>query len=1048
MARLRFVNISLCCALVWLCASISAWASEYHGQVLFGGVPVPGATVTVTQGDKRFSTVTDRQGLYEFADLADGRWKIEIEMSGFTKLDANVTVAAETPQGNWELKLLGLEQMLAQAQEGKPLKARPAAETKPALNEEAQKAADINVPAAPAADDASDKSADGLLINGSENNAATSQYSLSPAFGNRRPGAKGLYTGSVGAIVDNSVFNARPYSLTGQQTPKDFYSRVTTVVTLGGPLRIPRLLPIGPNFFVAYQWTRNGDAAIQTGLVPTAAERIGNLSGVLNAQGQQVTIYDPATGLSFNNNQIPQARLSSQAAALLNFYPQPNLAGNSRYNYQAAVLNNTHTDGLQSRLTKTIGHRDQLYGGFAFRSARVNSTNLFNFLDTTNSLGIDTNVNWSHRYRHQTFVLLGYHLTRLRTDVRPAFTGHVNVSGQSGIGGNNQDPANWGPPGLTFSSGIAGLSDANSSFNRNRTDAMSGNVSTNYRRHNFIFGGDFRRQEFNEFGQQNPRGTFAFTGAATQAGGSSSSGGVSTTTGSDLADFLLGIPDTSAISFGNPDKYFRQSVYDLYFTDDSRMLPQLTVNAGMRWDYGAPITELFGRLANLDVSQGFTSVAPVLANSPKGSVTGMPYPSSLVRPDKNGFEPRIGISWRPIPASTLVVRAGYGIYDDTSVYLAAAESMAEQAPFSTSLSEANSSGCPLTLAKGFLHCVGAATDTFAIDPNLRVGYAQNWQLSMQRDLPWALVVTATYLGTKGTHGMQEFLPNTYPIGGTNPCPSCQTGFVYRTSGGNSTREAGQLQLRRRLRSGFTASVEYTWAKAMDDDAQLGAQGHATATTATTSPAGAGPLAAAGVGAGAGAGPTVAQNWRDLRAERGLSNFDQRQLMNAQLQYTTGMGMGGRTLMSGWRGRLLKEWTVVSQISTGTGLPETPIFLAAVPGTGITGTIRPNLTGAPIYNAVARYHLNVAAFAAPTAGAWGTARRDSITGPDQFTLNGSMARTFRLRNPFNLDVRIDATNLLNHGVFTTWNTVVNSTTFGLPGSTNPMRSFQVTGRLRF
>ncbi|HEV2484532.1 MAG TPA: TonB-dependent receptor [Terracidiphilus sp.] len=1031
MARLRLVNISLCCALIWLCASISSWASEYHGQVLFDGVPVPGATVTVTQGDKRFTAVTDRQGLYEFADLADGQWKIEIEMSGFSRLDDKVSVAPNAPQGNWELKLLGLEQMLAQAQESKPLKTRPAAETKAASNEEAQKAADTNVPTAlPAPDDAADKSADGLLIVGSENNAATSQYSLSPAFGNRRPGAKGLYTGSVGAIVDNSVFNARPYSLTGQQTPKDFYSRVTTVVTLGGPLRIPRLMPVGPNFFVAYQWTRNGDSAIQTGLVPDAAERSGNLSGVLNAQGQPVTIYNPATGVPFTGN-IP---VSSQASALLNLYPQPNLAGNSRYNYQAAVPNNTHTDSLQSRLNKTIGHRDQLFGGFAFRSSRADSTNLFNFVDATNSLGIDTNVNWSHRYRHQTFVLLGYHLTRLRTGVHPAFEDHVNVSGQAGIGGNDPDPANWGPPGLTFSSGIAGLSDANSSFNRNRTDAMSVNVSTNYRRHNFVFGGDFRRQEFNEFGQQNPRGTFAFTGAATQVGGSSSSGGASTTTGSDLADFLLGIPDTSAISFGNPNKYFRQSVYDLYFTDDWRMLPQLTVNAGMRWDYGAPMTELFGRLVNLDVSQGFTSVAPVLANSPKGSVSGISYPSSLVHPDKRGLEPRIGISWRPIPASTLVVRAGYGIYDDTSVYLGAVESMAEQAPFATSLSEANSSACKLTLGNGFQPCVGGAADTFAIDPNLRVGYAQNWQLSVQRDLPWALVITATYLGTKGTHGMQEFLPNTYPIGGTNLCPTCQTGFVYRTSGGYSTREAGQFQLRRRLRSGFTASVDYTWAKAMDNDAQIGAQGHVTATTASTSQAG--------------AGPTVAQNWRDLRAERGLSTFDQRQLLNSQLQYTTGMGMGGRTLMSGWRGRLLKEWTVVSQISTGTGLPETPIFLAAVPGTGMTGTIRPNLTGAPIYSAASGYHLNVAAFSAPTAGAWGTARRNSITGPDQFSLNGSMSRTFRLRNPFNLDVRIDTINLLNHGVFTAWNTVVNSTTFGLPGSSNPMRSLQVTGRLRF
>jgi len=78
-------------------------------------------------------------------------------------------------------------------------------------------------------------------------------------------------------------------------------------------------------------------------------------------------------------------------------------------------------------MNKSIGRRDQLYGGFGFRSSRANSTNIFGFVDTTDSLGIDTNVNWSHRYLHQTFVLLGYHLTRLRTDVRPEFESRLNV---------------------------------------------------------------------------------------------------------------------------------------------------------------------------------------------------------------------------------------------------------------------------------------------------------------------------------------------------------------------------------------------------------------------------------------------------------------------------------------------------------------------------------------------------------------------------------------------------------------------------------------------
>ena len=1024
----RFAHISFLCSLLWLSAATSAWATQYYGQVFYGAVPVPGATVTVTQGAKHFSAVTDQQGVYDFQDLADGVWKIEIQMPGFATVKGQVTVAPSMPQGKWELKLLPLHQLVAESQVTKPLEARPAAEAEPSASQEPSRPGAANIPEAPPAPAASEaeKAANGLLINGSVNNADTSPFSLSPAFGNRRPGVRGLYNGSIGAISGNSIFDARPYSLTGQQTPKSAYNRITTLVTLGGPLRIPHLLPRGPNFFVAYQWTRYANDSNATGLVPDAAERNGNLAGLVNPLGQPVTIYNPATGQPFTGN-IP---VSPQAAALLNLYPLPNLPGNARYNYQAEVLSNAHTDALQSRLNKTLGHRDQLYGGFGFQSQRSGNVNLFNFLDTTDTLGLDANMNWQHRYLHQTFVLLGYHFTRLRTLVRPEFEGYTNISGLAGIKGNDQDPSNWGPPSLSFAS-ITSLSDANSQFNRNRTDALVVQVSSAHGRHYFTFGGDFRRQEFNQFGQQNPRGGFSFTGAATQAPGTSNTGA----TGSDLADFLLGIPDTSTIAYGNPDKYFRQSVYDLYLNDDWRMRPELTIDAGVRWDYGAPMTELFGRLVNLDVVPGFSAVAPLIGNNPIGALTGIHYPRSLVRPDLLGYEPRVGISWRPIPASTLVIRAGYGVYDDTSVYLSAAESMSQQAPLSTSFNVANSSTCPLTLANGFRNCAGTTPDNFAIDPNFRVGYAQNWQLSAQRDMPWALVMTLTYMGTKGTRGMQQFLPNTYPIGATNPCPSCPRGFIYRTSGGNSTREAGMIQLRRRLRGGFTATVDYTYAKAIDDDAQVGAQGHAAATTASST-------------AQTSASATVAQNWLDLSAERGLSTFDQRHLVTALIQYTSGMGLGGGSLMSGWRGRLLKEWTARTQISAGTGFPETPIYLAAVPGTGFANTIRADLTGAPVYAGSGGYHLNAAAFSAPAAGQWGTARRDSITGPSQFSLNESLARTFRLHEPFNLDVRIDATNLLNHAVFTSWNTIVNGTTFGLPANTSGMRTMQITGRLRF
>ena len=1010
------------------------WAAEYHGRVRYGDVPVPGATVTLTQGSTELTTVTDSQGLYVFPKIAEGSWKISIELRGFTPVSGAVTIGATNDQGEWTLQMLDLKNLLSMAQTEpattSPLKPRE----KPPENQSAKSAKPEEpvpqAPQPPPPSEDTERAADGLLINGSESNAATSQYSMSQAIGNHRPGTKALYNGSFGVFAENSIFDAKPYSLTGLVLPKDSYNRITMVATFGGPIRIPPLFYHGPNFFIAYQWTRNGSANTGTGLMPTEAQRNGDLSGLMNAQGQPVTIYDPVTGMPFSGP-VP---VSPQARALLALYPLPNLEGSTRYNYEASLLSDSHQDALQSRLDKTISHRDSLYGGFGFQSIRANNESLFSFIDTTDTLGLDANVNWQHRFERQVFVTLGYHFTRLRTELLPHFAYVTNISGNAGITGNDQDPSEWGPPSLAFSSGIAGLTDGNSEFNRNRADQGSLKFSTTRGRHTIQAGGDLRRQEYNQLQQQNPRGNFTFTGAAT-------SGTSPTTSGSDLADFLLGFPDTSALAYGNADKYLRQTAYDLYVNDDWRVRPELTINAGLRWEYGSPITELKGRLVNLDITPNFAAAAPVLGSSPVGPKTGEKYPSSLVRGDLHGLEPRVALSWRPIPASTLVVRAGYGIYDDTSIYLAAAESMAQQTPLSNSLNVQRSAVCPLTLAIGFLSCTGTTTENFAVDPNLRVGYAQTWQLSAQRDLPAALVATVTYLGTKGTHGTQEFLPNTYALGAANPCTQCPVGFVYRTSGGNLEREAVQVQLRRRLRAGFTANLEYTFAKSIDDDAQVGGQGHTVANSATAISSSAASAAPTGTA-------IIAQNWLDLRAERSLSSFDQRNLLNLLLQYTTGMGKGGGTLLSGWRGRAFKEWTVFTQISAGSGLPQTPVYLAAVPGTGVTGPIRPDRTSAPLYIAANGYFLNSGAYTTPVSGQWGNAGRNSIRGPMTFTMDAALARTLRLHGNNSLDLRLEANNVLNHATFTGWNTITNSTTFGLPASVNSMRSVQLSGRFRF
>jgi len=1029
----------LVCTLVGLAFPCLAVASEYRGQVTFAGLPLPGATVTATQGTKKITAVTDQGGLYAFPDLADGPWKIDVEMQCFSTVHAEVTVSSTTPAAKWELTLLPLDQITKLTK--LPPAPVPSLNTGPALKKPAtpnEAAAEIPKPAE------EQQSSDGFLVNGSTNNAATSRFSLDQAFGNRRYNSRSLYNGGFAAIYDNSALDARPFSLSGLESPKAAYDRITAIFTLGGPLNIPHLLPRGPTFFIAYQWTRNHNAESESGLVPTGAERTGDLSGLLNALGQPITVYDPATQRPFPGNVVP---VSTQAQALLQLYPLPNIPATSLYNYQVPVLNSTHQDALLSRLDKTIGRRDELYGSFNLQSTRASNDNLFGFTDRNATLGINTNINWSHRFNQRLFLYASYRFSRQRTLITPYFEDRRNISGEAGIVGNNQDPTNWGPPALTFSSGIAPLTDQQSSFNRNRTDGFSGSAGLYRGRHNVTVGGDLRKQQYNDLFQQDPRGIFTFTGAATQG---------STTGGSDLADFLIGIPDTSSIAFGNADKYLRQTVYDAYATDDWRIQSNLTINAGLRWEYGAPMTEIHGRLVNLDVAPGFAAVRPVLGSDPVGPLTGVHYPSSLIRPDRLGIEPRVGISWRPIPASTIVVRAGYGIYDDTSVYQSAVLQLAQQAPLSKTQSVENSPACPLTLAYPFEPCSTITANTFAVDPNFRVGYAQTWQLSIQRDLPGALQLTATYLGVKGTRGVQQFLPNTYPIGASNPCASCPAGFVYQTSGGDSTRQAGQVQLRRRLRSGFTASLLYTYSKSIDDDAMLGGQGHVVASSQSAAPA-------SGQGQGSGGGSTgttatttqsaaptaaIAQNWLNLHAERGLSNFDQRHLLNLQAQYTSGEGLGGGTLLGGWRGRLLKEWTIVGTTVIGTGLPETPVYLAAVPGTGFSGTIRPDATGAKVSLSYLNQHLNPAAYGAPLPGQWGTAGRNSITGPSQFSLDTSVNRTFRPSTRFFLDFKVAATNMLNHPVFTGWNTTVNSTQFGLPLAPNAMRSLETSLRLRF
>ena len=1041
------------------------WGAEYHGQVRFGGLPLPGATVTATQGDKKASAVSDPQGAFSFADLPDGAWQLQVEMLGFTPEKMDVATGNGLPGPNFDLKMLPLDQIQAvaappptpaAAAPAQTTSAAPAAatpEAAPSLNAALAAAAaktpakpvkgkagataaapassfqrtDLKgsagaaaAPAEPAPEvtsELSQRAADAGLINGSAVNGASTPFAQNQAFGNARRGARSLYNGNISLLgFDTSALDARSYSLTGQDTLKPTTSRTNLSVTYGGPIRIPHLIDRnGPNFRVSYQRIRNSVSNVSTAIMPDAAERAGNFSQEINAAtNTPVQIFD-SKGNPFANNIIPTSLISKQAMSLLQYYPLPNFAGNNRQNFQVPLVSNTHTDNFQATVQKGFKRKNNLSGTFAMSDTRGDSNSQFDFLDLNRSLGMQAQAVYRRNFTNRLFGTLTYQFSRQSSQAFPYFANNVNVSGNAGISGNDQAPIAWGPPSLAFgSSQIAGLSDQNPSTSHNQSSAISWDTTWSHGRHGMSFGGDFRWIDTNLFSQSNPRGGFTFNGASTSQ--YDANGVLVPGTGSDFASFLLGVPDASSIAFGNADKYFRSKQPDLYFSDDWRVAPGFTMKLGMRWEYNSPITEKYGRLVNLDVAPGFTTAAPVVASgSLKGSLTGQTYPDSLIKPDKKEFEPSVAFSWRPFPASSMVVRGGYSLRYNTQVYQPFANQMDQQAPLSTSLRATNSAATPLTLANGFYEPPTALPNTFGVDPNFRVGSAQVWTASVQRDLPAALVMIATYTGTKGTHLLQAFLPNTYAPGAPVTCAACLAGYTYYTSGGNSEYEAGRIELRRRMHNGFQAQVAYTYSQLLTDAASLGG----------------------GLG-------NPAQNWLNLSNERGPAPTDQRHAAQVSLQYTSGMGVGGGTLLTGWRGKLIKDWTFLDNINLGSGLPLTPRSSILVDG--LNGVVRASYTGASLYAAPTGFDLNPLAVQAPTSG-WGNAGVGSIVGPGQFTMNASMSRAFRLNDRYTLNLNIAANNPLNHRTDSALGTTVGPQ-FGFPIAVNAMRSVQTTVRLTF
>jgi len=841
-------------------------------------------------------------------------------------------------------------------------------------------------------------------------------------IGNRARRSANQVRAQLFFTAQNSALNARPFSLNGQEQVKSSYANNRYGLNIGGPLIIPKLFDASKilNFTITYNGVLSRNPYNATATLPSAAERSGNFAG-------RNIIYDPTTcvaGLGcqpFPNNQLPVTSISPIAQGLLQYVPLPIYSGLiQNYLYTTAVPANSQN--INTRLQWTVDQTNRISFSSNVQTRNGQTSTPFSYRDETSGNGSNSSVGWTKNLSTRMFSNFTIGFNRNYSQTVPYFeTLGVNAATLLGIAGASPDPRNFGPPSLNFTN-YGGLNDG--SPNTSAVNTLNLSEGFTYRRgkHNWGWGGQWSKALTNTIADQNGRGTFTFSGLSTS--NFDANGLPIAKTGWDLADFLLGRPQSSSIRYGSSSQYFRSQTMSFYGQDDWRIRSNLSLNLGLRYEYFTPIQEKYGHLANLDIAPGFTAVAPVVAGG-VGPYSGS-FSSALINPDKNNFSPRFGVAWKPSARSKFTFRTGYGWAYNMGVYNQLGSRLAQQPPFSSTNSVSTTADNILTLGTGLIAVpVGQTiTNTFAVDRYYRAAYVQTWNAIIQRELPAGMAMEIGYNGSKGTRLDVQTIPNSAAPG--SPLTAEQRraignaqGFIFDSPVGDSIYHAGTVRLTRRFRNSFSWQLNYTYQKLIDNTTALGA--------------------------------TVAQNYLNLAAERGVDAPTGQVL---QLQYTAQSPVGVRNAMfqkHPWLQNTLRDWqlTGTTQVQSGRPLTATVLGNASnVGGAGVVGTVRADATGLPIdAGGAGSGYFNPAAFAVPAAGLFGNAGRGTIPGPGTFSMNLQLARTVRLTERKNIEFNVSATNLLNHVNISGFGTVVNSLNYGLATGASGMRTIQATIRFR-
>ncbi len=890
----------------------------------------------------------------------------------------------------------------------------------------------------------------------------------------------------------NNALNSAPWSPTLRPVaqPSGYQNRFGA--SLAGSPYIPGLTkPNTKQFgFLNISGQRNLNSFLADGLVPTALERAGDFSQsyIQTTRGNKpVQLYDPKTGQPIPGNNLANATVpvSPQALALLAYYPEPNVPFTNGYNYQTISNAGNNNFVMNTRYVRTLGQATNTpFGRFGGGGPRRDGSNVKPSLRQNINIG----YNYSHSASDQRNIFLplggaqesdgnsvnaGYTIgygrlsnnanvnwNRLNTEVRNYFTNtSTNPSAQAGVNIPNNSGGFANP---NFYNGVPTLrignfqplSNTTPSQLINQTISFSDFVSWRHNKHNLRLGVDVRRVHADSIGGNNPFGSFSFTGYATANPSDQVLGYGGQNSGDAFADFLLGLPNSTSIQAGLYKTYLRENVFDWYVLDDFRIKSNLTLNYSLRYEYFGPYSEKNNRLVNLYPSSG---PLPYQVVTP-----GNGREAGLVDPDHAMYAPRLGFAYRPknsgITKDT-VLRGGYSIMYNTGQYATFARDLSHQPPFAETQNNSAyaptvtdptpvTTGCTTTqpsytyqdkitgashlrpataanfnLANGF-GCAASAyqiQNNWAVDPNYRLGMVQIYNLNVQRTVPLNIVLNLGYNGALGSHLDVVGSPNVTPNGVTTPGIAP---FDWEESAASSRSNALVVSAQKRQQKGIAMGFVYTYSHAIDNASGVGGQ----------------------------IGKPV-QNLYRLDLEEGNASFDRRHNFTGNWLIELPFGPNRAFLnKGGFAAYALDGFSLSGSFTFGTGTYLTPTYSSnqSEAAAANTYTERPDRVFAQSINGAGTVGqwFNIAAFAAPATGAYGTASQGSIEGPGLVQVNASLSRTFTMGETRSLEARVTASNVFNTVQYSGVDVDASSSNFGQITSAAAMRTLQVQARYRF